>query len=60
MRRRSVLLLAGLAALLLWRRGGSSGHVDVLYDDGSLIRLESGVEAKDLLGDARDILALAP
>jgi len=32
----------------------------VLYDDGSLVRLESGVEAKDLLGDARDILALAP
>lgn len=59
MRPRSVLLLAGLAALLLWRRKGSSERVDVLYDDGSLVRLERGVEAEDLLGDARDILALA-
>jgi hypothetical protein len=57
-RRRLVLLLAAVAAFLLWRRrAGSGGHVDVLYEDGSLLRLERGVEADDLLRDARELLA---
>lgn len=60
MRRRSlVLLLAGLTAVLLWRRAAGSGErVDVVYDDGSLLRLERGVEANDILDDARELLAI--
>lgn len=33
-------------------------YVDVLYDDGSLLRLQRGVEADDLLDDARELLAI--
>ena len=60
MRRRSlVLLLAGLTAVLLWRRDAGSGErVDVVYDDGSLLRLERGVEANDIFEDARELLAI--
>jgi hypothetical protein len=57
--RRVVLLLAALAAVLLWRRAAKPAeHVDVLYDDGSLLRLDRGVEAEDLLDDARELLAI--
>jgi hypothetical protein len=57
--RRSIWVLAGLAVFLLWRRASRSGErVEVLYDDGSQIRLERGVEADDLLDDARELLAL--
>lgn len=60
MRRRSlVLLLAGLTAVLLWRRAAGFGErVDVVYDDGSLLRLERGVEANDIFEDARELLAI--
>jgi hypothetical protein len=57
--RRVTIVLAVLAALLLWRRAARPGdHLDVLYDDGSLLRLDRGVEADDLLEDARELLAL--
>ena len=32
--------------------------VDAVYDDGSLLRLDRGVEADDLLDDARELLAI--
>jgi len=58
-RRRIVLLLGGLAAVLLWRRAGGTGErVDVVYDDGSLLRLDRGVEASDLLDDAGELLTI--
>jgi hypothetical protein len=58
-RRRVTIVLVALAAFLLWRRASRSGdHLDVLYDDGSVLRLERGVEARDLLGDARDLLEI--
>jgi hypothetical protein len=57
--RRLAILLAALAALLLWRRSARHGdRLDVLYDDGSLLRLDRGVEADDLLADARELLAI--
>jgi hypothetical protein len=57
--RRVTIVLAALAALLLWRRAVRSGdHVDVLYEDRSLLRLDRGVEADDLLDDARKLLAI--
>lgn len=57
--RRVVLPLAAFAAVLLWRRAaGRREHVDAVYDDGSLLRLERGVEADDLLDDARELLAI--
>jgi hypothetical protein len=58
-RRRVAILVAALVALLLWRRATRSDeHLDVLYDDGALLRLDRGVEADDLLDDARELLAL--
>jgi hypothetical protein len=55
--RRVTLLLAAVAAVLLWRRAARpSEHVDAVYEDGSLLRLERGVEADDLLNDARELL----
>jgi hypothetical protein len=57
--RRFAIVLAALAALLLWRRAARPGdHLDVLYDDGSLLRLDRGVEADDLLDDARELDAI--
>jgi hypothetical protein len=57
--RRVVLPLAALAAVLLWRRTAARReHVEAVYDDGSLLRLERGVEADDLLDDARELLAI--
>ena len=57
--RRVVLPLAAIAAVLLWRRAaGRREHVEAVYDDGSLLRLERGVEADDLLDDARELLVL--
>ena len=57
--RRVTLLLAAAAAIFLWRRAARpEEHVDALYDDGSLLRLKRGVEADDLLDDARRLLAI--
>ncbi|HEY7706867.1 MAG TPA: hypothetical protein VH968_06855 [Gaiellaceae bacterium] len=57
--RRLTIPLAILAGILLWRRAlRPTEYVDVLYDDGSMLRLERGVEAEDLLNDAGDLLEL--
>ncbi len=57
--RRVVVPLAALVAVLLWRRSSDRReYVEALYDDGSLLRLERGVESDDLLDDARDLLAI--
>jgi hypothetical protein len=57
--RRVVIPLTALVAALLWRRAANQReHVDALYDDGSLLRLERGVEADDLLDDAHELLAI--
>jgi len=63
-RRGVVLVLLGAAAvaLLLRRRSVSRGeHVDLYYDDGSMVSLEAGSpRAEDMLGLARDALGRAP
>jgi hypothetical protein len=59
LRRRVLLLLAGLVAFLLWRRVARPGErVEVAYEDGSLLRLDRGVEVDDLLDDARELLVI--
>jgi hypothetical protein len=55
--RRLVLLLLGIAAAVVLLRGRrAAGFVEVEFEDGAAIRLTSGVEARDLLEDARAIL----
>jgi hypothetical protein len=57
--RRVTIPLAILVGILLWRRAmRPKEYVDVVYDDASLLRLEGGVEADDLLDDARELLEL--
>ena len=57
--RRVTIPLALLVGFLLWRRAmRPDEHVDVVYDDGSMLRLERGVEAEDLLNDAGELLEL--
>jgi hypothetical protein len=57
--RRVTIPLAILVGVLLWRRAmRPKEYVDVVYDDASLLRLERGVEADDLLDDARELLEL--
>ena len=57
--RRVTIPLAILVGILLWRRAmHPKEYVDVLYGDASLLRLERGVEADDLLDDARELLEL--
>ncbi len=57
--RRVTILLAILVGILLWRRAmRPEEYVDVHYDDASVLRLERGVEADDLLNDARELLDL--
>jgi hypothetical protein len=60
MRLRSLVLIAGvvLAAFVFRRRTADPRRrVDVFFDDGSMIRLQRGPEAADLLDDAAEILA---
>jgi hypothetical protein len=58
--RRLVLLLLGIAAAVsLLRRRRAAEFVEVEFEDGAAIRLTSGVEARDLLDDARAILVTA-
>ena len=57
--RRVTIPLAILVGVVLWRRAmRPKEYVDVVYDDASLLRLERGVEADDLLDDARELLEL--
>jgi hypothetical protein len=57
--RRVTIPLAILLGILLWRRAmRPKEYVDVVYEDASLLRLERGVEADDLLDDARELLEL--
>lgn len=57
--RRITIPLAILVGILLWRRAmRQKEYVEVIYDDASLLRLERGVEADDLLDDARELLEL--
>ena len=57
--RRVTILLGAAATIFLWRRAARPAeHVDALYDDGSLLRFQRGVEAEDLLDDARKLLAI--
>ena len=58
LRRRTLLLLAALAALLFWRHARPGERVEVVYDDGAALTLDGGVEADDLLDDARELLAI--
>jgi hypothetical protein len=58
--RRLVLLLVGIAAAVsLLRRRRAAQFVEVEFEDGAAIRLTSGVEARDLLDNARAILVTA-
>ncbi len=59
MRLRSLVLLGVVTAgvLSLLRRLGP--HVELAYGDGSVIRLDRSVEARDLARDATEILAAA-
>ena len=51
--------MAILVGILLWRRARRpEEYVDAHYDDASVLRLERGVEADDLLNDARELLDL--
>jgi hypothetical protein len=56
------LLLAAAGAVLLRRRTISRGeHVDLYYDDGSMISLENGApDAERLLAIARSALGRTP
>jgi hypothetical protein len=57
--RRVTIPLAILVGIVLWRRAmRPKEYVDVVYEDASLLRLERGVEADDLLDDARELLEL--
>ena len=57
--RRVTIPLTILVGILLWRRAmRPKEYVDVHYDDASLLRLERGVEADDLLDDARELVEL--
>ena len=57
--RRATIPLAILVGILLWRRAmRPKEYIDVVYEDASLLRLERGVEADDLLDDARELLEL--
>lgn len=57
--RRVTIPLAILVGILLWRHAmRPKEYVDVVYEDASLLRLERGVEADDLLNDARELLEL--
>ena len=57
--RRITIPLAILVGILLWRRAmRPKEYVDVVYEDASMLRLERGVEADDLLDDASELLEL--
>jgi hypothetical protein len=58
--RRLVLVLVAVAVVVgLVRRGRvRAEYVEVDYDDGSSIRVGRGAEARDLLGDADELVEI--
>ena len=56
------LLFGAALALFLRRRSVSRGeHVDLYYDDGSMVSLEAGSpRAEQMLGEAREALVRTP
>ena len=63
MRRLRLALLAALAAVLLVRRRREAAreHVDLYYDDGSMVSLDAGSPpAERMLAVAREALGRAP
>ena len=57
--RRIVLLLLVLGAVIhLVRRRETAEFVEVDYDDGSSLRFGRGAEARDLLGDADELVEI--
>ena len=57
--RRVVLILLVLAAVIhLARRRETTEYVEVDYDDGSSLRFGRGAEARDLLGDADELVEI--
>jgi hypothetical protein len=59
MRRLALLLLGFAVAVALLRRRDSKEFVDVQFEDGSSVRLDSGIETRDLLDDVYAILTAA-
>lgn len=61
LRRRSLvvalLMALGAGALLRRRRSSRGEHVDLYYEDGSMVSLEQGVDARRLLDLAHEALA---
>lgn len=55
MRPRSLLVgaVAAAGAALAWRRRRMRSYVELQFDDGSLVRLERGTAADDLLALTR-------
>jgi hypothetical protein len=57
--RRLVLVVVALAVVVvLARRRARAEYVEVDYDDGSSIRVGRGAEARDLLGDADELVEI--
>jgi hypothetical protein len=58
--RRLVLLLVAVVVIVqLVRRREPAEYVEVDFDDGSSIRVGRGAEARDLLGDADELVEIA-
>jgi hypothetical protein len=58
MRRLLLVLLAVAAVVGLARRRQPTEYVDVVFDDGSSLRFGRGTEARDLLGDAEELVQI--
>jgi hypothetical protein len=57
--RRLVLVLVAVAVVVgFLRRRAQAEYVEVDYDDGSSIRVGRGAEARDLLGDADELVEI--
>jgi hypothetical protein len=59
MRRLALLLLGVAVAVVLLRRREPKEFVDVQFEDGSSVRLDRGIEARDLLDDVYAVLEAA-
>ena len=59
MRRLLLVLLGAAAVAAVLGRRAPTRYVEVEFEDGSMLRLERGPEARDLLDDAETILEAA-